>query len=76
MSWNTGILNSRPGTIHGEYVTVTNPTGLHFDPHLTRTWLGISRSTIWKPSPGFAICATFIVAIAIAVAIYPPVCCR
>jgi hypothetical protein len=35
MSWNAGILNSRPQAFFREYVTVADATGLHLDPYVS-----------------------------------------
>jgi hypothetical protein len=31
VAWDAGILDTGPGTFHGEGVTVADTTGLHFD---------------------------------------------
>src|SRR5215472_8245853 len=39
MTWNAGILNSRPGTFFHKQVTVADAAGLHLDAHLSRSRL-------------------------------------
>jgi hypothetical protein len=72
MSWNTGKLNSGSQSLFREHVTVANATGLHLDPHVSCTQFRDLAFDDLEIAPGLEICATFIVATAIAVVAINP----
>src|SRR5438309_11587173 len=62
---HTWVHKARPAAFLGEHIAVTDSARLHADLTCPGPGCGISRSTISKSAPAFAICATFIFAIAV-----------
>jgi hypothetical protein len=60
VSWDTWILNAGPLAFLCKRVAMAHPARLNPDAYLSKTWHGISRSTIWKSAPGLGICTAFI----------------